>query len=224
MSASITYYGHCAFLWQSEGGYRVLVDPFGNSEDRLWFPEPFPELQADVVLVTHDHFDHNHFHRVPDCPTVLRGEGEFTFGEFNIKGVTDLHSGRSGLQGMKNTIFTVEVGGVRYCHIGDNRHDMPVAVARAIGEIDVLMVTVDDSCHLLSYAQVDELINRLMPGVVIPTHYYIGGLTAVESTLRSAEGWLEAQNSVRFLGVSSINLAPDDIPKARQVWVMNHAA
>lgn len=223
MSVLLTYYGHCAFLWQSEGGSRVLVDPYGNSENRRWFSAHFPALQADVVLVTHDHFDHNHYQRVVDCPTVLRGEGDFTFHEFNITGVTDLHSGTSGLQGMKNTVFTVEVGGVRYCHIGDNRHDMPDGVAEAIGDIDVLMVTVDDSNHLLSYAQVDELVARLNPRVVMPTHYYIPRLTTVESTLKSAEGWLETQDNVRFLGVSSLKIGPGDLPSSRQVWVLNHA-
>ncbi|MDA0770823.1 MAG: hypothetical protein BZY79_05410 [SAR202 cluster bacterium Casp-Chloro-G4] len=223
MSTSLTYYGHCAFLWQAEGGPSLLVDPFGNSEDRHWFPEPFPPLQADVVMVTHDHFDHNHFHRISNCPTVLRGEGNFTLGDFSISGFTDIHSGRSGLLGMKNTVFTVEVGGIRYCHIGDNRHDMPEVVAQGIGEIDVLMVTVDDSCHLLSYVQVDELIDRLKPRVVIPMHYYIPGLTTVESSLRSAEGWLETQGNVRFLGVSSLEMDNNDIPQSKQIWVMNHA-
>ena len=223
MSTSLTYYGHSAFLWQSEGGNRVLIDPFGNSEDRLWFPEPFPSVQAQAVMVTHDHFDHNHFHMVPDCPTVLRGEVEFTLGEFRINGYTDLHSGSSGLLGMVNTVFTVEAGGVRYCHIGDNRHDMPAAVSGAIGEIDVLMVTVDDSCHLLSYAQVNELVDRLRPRVVIPMHYYIQGLTMVESSLKSAEGWLETQETVRSLGVSSLKLDGSDMPQSKEIWVMDHA-
>ena len=30
-----------------------------------------------------------------------------------------------GARGMTNTIFVIEVDGVRYCHIGDNRHDVP---------------------------------------------------------------------------------------------------
>jgi len=111
-----------------------------------------------------------------------------------------------------------------YCHIGDNRHDMPDAVARSVGDIDVLLITVDDSKHLLSYEQVDELVARLAPRVVIPMHYYIPKLTSVESTLESAEGWLETQNNVRYLGADSFTLGQDDIPTSRQVWVMTYAS
>ena len=55
----LSYYGHCAFLWTSPGAVRVLIDPFGNSDDSYWFHDVFPPIECDVVLVTHDHFDHN---------------------------------------------------------------------------------------------------------------------------------------------------------------------
>ena len=122
---------------------------------------------------------------------------------------------------MKNTVFTVHVGGVRYCHMGDNRHDMPNAVADAIGDVDVLMVTVDDSCRLLSYGQVDELIDRLGPKAVIPMHYCLLGVAAAESTLQPAEGWLKTQNNVNYLGIDGLTLDGSDMPRSGQVWVMN---
>ena len=27
---TVTYYGHCAFLWETSQGARVLVDPYRN--------------------------------------------------------------------------------------------------------------------------------------------------------------------------------------------------
>ena len=30
---TVTYYGHCAFLWETSQGARVLVDPYRNRED-----------------------------------------------------------------------------------------------------------------------------------------------------------------------------------------------
>ena len=75
-------------------------------------------------------------------------------------------------------MFRLEVNGVSFLHIGDNRADWPPEVARAVGDVDVLMVTVDDSIHLLTYDEVDGLIDRLQPRVVIPMHYAIPGITS----------------------------------------------
>ena len=216
---TLTYYGHCAFLWTSRTGIRVLIDPYGNSAQSFWFLRVFPQIQADVVLVTHDHFDHNADHAVPGKPTVIRGPGRFQLKHVEITGVLDLHSGRSGLRGMANTIFMAELQGVRYAHIGDNRHDVPDAARRAIGRVDVLMITVDDSNHLLSSEQVDGLTALLDPRVVVPMHYYIEGLTTVESTLKAPDGWLSSQPRVRRLQSPILSLRPDDLPEEREVWL-----
>ncbi len=120
---------------------------------------------------------------------------------------------------MTNTIFVVELEGVRYAHIGDNRHDVPDADRRDLGRVDVLMVTVDDSNHLLSSEQVDNLVAKLDPRVVVPMHYYIEGLTTVESTLKAPDGWLASQTGVRRLQSPNLGLRADDLPEEREVWV-----
>jgi L-ascorbate metabolism protein UlaG (beta-lactamase superfamily) len=220
----LTYYGHCAFLWTSASGVRALIDPFGNSPRHDWFLRPFPTVDTDVALVTHDHFDHNAVENVLGRPTLLDGAGEFRRGDMRVRGILDLHSADSGRRGMENTIFVVESGGVRCCHIGDNRHDIPGHVRDELGAVDVLMVTVDDSCHLLSYDQVDSLIADVSPRVVVPMHYYVEGLTTASSTLQTPKGWLETQTSVRHLGANPIELTRDDLPDEREVWVFGPPA
>lgn len=222
MSASLTYLGHCAFLWQSEQGRRVLIDPFRNPSDGYyWFLRGFPDTPVDVVAVTHDHFDHNNADALSGNPTILRGPGEFKLDDLKITGILDLHSGKSGRRGMVNTIFVVEVNRVRVCHIGDNRHDFPNDVRDQIGEVDMLMVTVDDSSHLLTSEEVDQLTARLSPSVIIPMHYYIDGLTTVKSTLGGPDGWLETQEVVRPLDTSEIRLDRTTLPNSREVWVFD---
>ena len=33
-SVTITYFGHCAFLWETAQDFRVLADPYRNQADR----------------------------------------------------------------------------------------------------------------------------------------------------------------------------------------------
>ena len=122
-------------------------------------------------------------------------------------------------------MFVVEIEGVRYCHIGDNRHDFPETARERLGDIDVLMITVDDSCHLLSYEQVDALVARLEPKVVIPMHYYIEGMTTDRVTtsgspLEPPTKWLTTQSDVRHLDGRSLANAKGDLPQTREFWML----
>ena len=216
---TLTYYGHCAFLWTSPQGVRVLIDPFGNSPEHHLFLRPFPPVEANVALVTHDHFDHNAVQGLPGRPTLVRGPGELRLGDILVHGITELHAGSSGLRGMRNTIFVVESEGVRFCHIGDNRHDIPSEVRAQLGDVDVLMVTVDDSCHLLTYQQVAQLVELVSPRVVVPMHYYIEGLTTESSTLRAPENWLATQRRVRMLNPGPAEISRKELPDEREVCV-----
>jgi L-ascorbate metabolism protein UlaG (beta-lactamase superfamily) len=222
VTASLTYFGHSAFVFQSEEGRKVLIDPFQNpSSGYYWFLRGFPDTPVDIVAVTHDHFDHNDADAISGNPTILRGPGVFTLDDLKITGILDLHSGNSGRRGMKNTIFVIDINGVRVCHIGDNRHDMPESVREQIVDVDMLMVTVDDSSHLLTPEEADQLITRLSPSVVIPMHYYIPKITTEESELGGVDGWLATRKIVRQLNNSEIPLGKTELPNTREVWVFD---
>ena len=211
----LSYYGHCAFLWQTDQGFRILADPYRNQAGRYWFNRLFPSLECDLGLITHAHFDHDAAERLPEAASLLRTAGNFQHQDAAIRGILDLHSGESGLNGMANVMFLVETGGIRFLHIGDNRADWPQGVRQAVGRVDVLMVTVDDSCHLLSYEEVDSLILQLDPRVVIPMHYRIPKLMPESCGLLPPDGWLATQSKVKQLSLSQkSNAAPN-----RPLWI-----
>jgi L-ascorbate metabolism protein UlaG (beta-lactamase superfamily) len=127
----------------------------------------------------------------------------------SLTAVTDEHAPAShavwsvGRPAMRNTMFVVEMiaGGLRVLHMGDNRAELPAARLKQLGRIDVLFLTVDDACHLLTFEQVTLLELTLRPRVIIPMHYAIDGLThcsAIEpqgsfggNGLGRLESWLE---------------------------------
>ena len=219
----LTYFGHCAFRWETPGGVTVMADPYRNQADRYWFTRQFPDVHCDMGLITHAHFDHDAANRLPELASVLRMPGEFNTGDPQIRGIRDLHSGASRLRDFPNVMFRLEVDGVRYLHIGDNRADWPPEVARAVGDVDVLLVTVDDSIHLLTYDEVDSLVQRLEARVVIPMHYFILGLSASGNELLPPEGWLDRQQTVRRLDSHHADFSSGTLPSSTEVWLFQPA-
>ena len=215
----LTYFGHCAFRWETPGGVTVMADPYRNAAGRYWFTRLFPEVRCDLGLITHAHFDHDAVERLPEAASILRMPGEFAAGDLQIRGVGDLHSGASRLRDFPNVMFRLEAGGVSFLHIGDNRAEWPAEVSRAVGDVDVLLVTVDDSKHLLTYEQVDSLVERLRPRVVIPMHYAIAGLHSAECELLPPEGWLSRQSTVRRLDTDRLEFTTRKLPAQAEVWL-----
>ena len=220
----LTYFGHCAFRWETPGGVTALADPYRNQADRYWFTRLFPTVHCHLGLITHAHFDHDAVDRLPEAASVLRMPGEFATGDLQIRGVQDLHSGASRPRDFPNVMFRLDAGGVSFLHIGDNRVEWPSEVVSAIGDVDVLLVTVDDSNHLLTYEQVDALVQRLQPRVVIPMHYAIPGITAAECELLPPDGWLARQSRVRCLETDRVEFSADQLPAHTEVWMFQPAS
>ena len=197
----------------------MLADPYRNIAERYWFTRLFPDVECDLGLITHAHFDHDAAGRLPEGASLVRMPGEFAVRDLTVRGVLDLHSGASRLRNFPNVMFRLETGGVSFLHLGDNRADWPTGVARSIGSIDVLLVTVDDSKHLLSYEEVDSLVRRLEPRVVIPMHYQIPGLMADDTGLEPPEGWLATQPRVKRLEGHTAQFSPQGLPSQTEVWL-----
>lgn len=219
----LTYFGHCAFRWETPCRVTALADPYRNQADRYWFTHLFPEIHCDLGLITHAHFDHDAVDRLPEAASILRMPGEFNTGDLQIRGIDDFHSGPARLSDFPNVMFRLEAGGVTFLHIGDNRAEWPAEVAGSVGDIDVLLVTVDDSLHLLTYDQVDSLVQRLQPRIVVPMHYAIPGLTTADCELLPPEGWLTRQRTVRRLETDRVEFSAGKLPTQTEVWLFQPA-
>ena len=220
----LTYFGHCAFRWETPGGLTALADPYRNQAGRYWFTRLFPEVHCDLGLISHAHFDHDAVDRLPEAASILRMPGEFQTGDLHIRGIGDYHSGSARLRDFPNVMFRLEASGVSFLHIGDNRAEWPADVSHAVGDIDVLLVTVDDSIHLLTYEEVDTLVQRLQPRVVIPMHYAIPGITAPECELLPPDRWLARQSTVRRLETDRFEFTAGSLPAQTEVWLFNPAS
>ena len=72
---------------------------------------------------------------------------------------------------------------------GDNRQNPNDHVWAALTDVDVLVLPVDASQHILSHDQADKIVARIKPHVIIPEHYLTKGASITLTTLGSAEEW-----------------------------------
>jgi L-ascorbate metabolism protein UlaG (beta-lactamase superfamily) len=232
---TIDYYGHSAFRLTSPKGVTMIFDPWRNDPSGtfgLWFRTEFPKIPVDMVLSTHAHFDHDHIY-APQSPMILdRVAGEFALADVHVTGLADKHTciapgtmdwtdfmkeiGQPGCPPdnwghLDNTIFVVETAGVRAVVWGDNRHNPSPETWAGVEGADVLIIPIDESQHLLSYTQVDEIIDRIKPRIIIPAHYHTQGATSVLSTLGNADTWVEGRKNSKKLDGATLSLTTGEI-------------
>jgi len=213
------YLGHASFKWVTPSGTRIVIDPYRNPSQGRWFVRPFPEVEADLVLVTHAHFDHDAIGLVKGNPEVLDQAGVRRGADYTVRGVTGHHA-RPEAYGQDNRMFVIRVNQVLFCHWGDNDAQVPDDLSNRSGSIDVLMLPVDESEHILTLRQVTEIVGRLSPKVIIPTHYFVPSLTSPRSTLEPIDGWLAGQPRVKKVSASGVAISPEALPRGQQeVWV-----
>ena len=85
-----------------------------------------------------------------------------------------------------------------------------------MSDIDIVLLPIDDSQHVISFPHAEEIIERLSPSIIIPHHYYIFDVTVRQSTLQPADGWLDTQENVVRLTSPSINYPPKDLPNIKR--------
>ncbi len=174
----IRYHGHSEFLLETEGGLRLLTDPFNET-----VPYPYRETRADIVTVSHDHFDHSCLAKVKGSPRVLRGTGSHSPAPgLSVTGYPSFHDDRHGAQRGANTIFMIEAEGLRIVHLGDLGALPDESVTQALRGADLLLLPVGGT-YTLNAEQAARYARLIAPAVIIPMHYRDGsrGFQNIES-------------------------------------------
>lgn len=159
----IIWHGHSCFELV-EQDYHIVIDPFQAGSVGTAFPDL--DLEADEVLVTHEHRDHNG----RECVRLRTGRtSPFTITEF--QGAHDFARGR--LRG-PNTIFLIEANGVRVAHFGDQGGPLLPDQKKALKNLDAAMIPTGG----ILVWEPDEAVRQcesLQPRVIIPMHYKAEG-------------------------------------------------
>ena len=162
----LQWLGHSCFKITLANGKTLVTDPYDNSVG-------YPELHtpADIVLSSHDHFDHNYFDAIEGDYEVINQPGRYERFGATITGVHSWHDDAEGAKRGRNVIFSVEADGLKLVHLGDLGHQPDTeAQADAISGADVLLIPIGGTFTITTPEAV-ALIERFKPKAAIAMHY-----------------------------------------------------
>lgn len=212
----IKWLGHACFLIEGEKG-RLITDPYDES-----IPYCPPDCTADVITVSHDHFDHNAVGRVKGSPTVVRGEGAHSASGIRFQGIASFHDESGGTKRGANTIFTFEIEGIRMAHLGDLGETLSEEQAAALSDVEVLLIPVGGH-YTIGAGEASASIKRL-PNlkVVIPMHYKTDRLDD-DFPIAPVEDFAGMVQNVKHIGSSEVALSRESLPAQVQVWILDYS-
>ncbi|NMB92068.1 MAG: MBL fold metallo-hydrolase [Parcubacteria group bacterium] len=167
----IQWLGHSYFKIETKGKI-IALDPF--SEKMLGIkPSRF---KADILLITHEHEDHNNKSAILGEPFVLEGPGEIEKEEIIIDGLPSYHDNRSGHDRGFNTIYKIQSEDLTVCHLGDLGEKMlKEETLEKLSDIDILLIPVG-GIYTIDAEEAVGIINQIEPKIVIPMHYRLNNI------------------------------------------------
>lgn len=154
---------HSCFVVEHEG-FRVLFDPY---DPVIGYPAP-KVSQVDLIVVSHDHRDHNAVSSVPGKSQVVRGVARRNYGPVVVDGEVGWHSHEEESDPVALTLL--EWAGRRLAHFGDLGCPLDSSQMERFKDLDLLLLPVGGGYTINGQAAAG-LVKALRPRVAVPMHF-----------------------------------------------------
>ncbi|HOK35146.1 MAG TPA: MBL fold metallo-hydrolase [Candidatus Pacearchaeota archaeon] len=171
----IIWHGHSFFEITGkteEGKVNIAIDPYDESIGII----PPQKVEADILLVSHQHPDHSNIKIIKGDYFLIDSPGEYEVKGVFIKGIPSFHDNEQGKKRGANIIFLIEFEKMKICHLGDlgETQIFPEVMEEIFGA-DVLFIPVGGN-FTISGKEAAKLVSQIEPKIAIPMHYKIPGL------------------------------------------------
>jgi L-ascorbate metabolism protein UlaG (beta-lactamase superfamily) len=214
----IIWHGQSCFQIISSQGknnhVNIVIDPY--SED---IGLKVPKLEADILLVSHGHHDHNNVKAVGGNPFLVSGPGEYEIKEVFIQGIPAFHDSSSGKERGVNTIYTIEAEELRICHLGDlGQKELTPEQIDKIGQVDILMIPVG-GVYTISAKEAVKIMSQIEPNIIIPMHYQ---LPKLKLKLDGLDKFLKTMGIKKLDSLPKLSIKKKDVlPEEAKIIVLN---
>lgn len=185
-SATLHFFAHASLAIEAAGGKWIYVDPVGGFADYAALPK------ADVILVTHSHYDHldraaieaiaTHETQIVcdrtsagmlelPCTALRPGDSTSPRGWLRIEAVAAYNTTDGHLDfhpaAREDCGYVLTIGGTRIYIAGDTE---PTPEMRSLPRIDIAFLPVNQP-YTMTVDQAVEAVRALRPRIFYPYHY-----------------------------------------------------
>jgi len=199
---------------RKNGQVNIVIDPY--SED---IGLKVPKLEADVLLVSHQHHDHNNVKAVGGNPFLIQWPGEYEIKEVFVQGIPAFHDSSSGKERGTNTIYTIEAEDLKLCHLGDlGQKELTPEQIEKIGGVDILMIPVG-GVFTISAKEAVKIMSQIEPSIIIPMHYQ---LPKLRIKLDGIDKFFKVMGIKKLESLPKLSIKKKDIsPEEARIIVLN---
>lgn len=154
-SIRITWHGHSCYRIEAPEAV-IVIDPYQEvpGYGKL-------DLQADLVLCSHEHDDHNARERV-----TLSGRTPAV----EVEVIEAFHDPEGGRLRGPNKIHILTLDGQRIAHLGDLGHDLSPEQTERLQDLQLLLIPVG-GYYTIDARQAARIVRDTSPDVTVPMHY-----------------------------------------------------
>ena len=193
----------------------ILIDPFDSEQVGI----KLGKQDADVVISTHNHKDHNNLSVLKNEDyLLLDSPGEYEVKESEFIGVSGFHDDKEGEERGKITMFAFEVDGIKIAHLSDIGCELSGPQLDCLDGVDILMLPVG-GFYTIDAKKAIKVISQIEPKIVIPMHY--SNTTEVSDNLAPVSEFIH-EMALTPENLEKLKLTKKELPEELQVVVLKY--
>jgi L-ascorbate metabolism protein UlaG (beta-lactamase superfamily) len=203
---TITWLGQSCFKIQS-GDVTLVTDPYSPE---IGFK--LPRLTADIVTVSHDHFDHNNAAGVSGpngAPFLITSPGEYEVKGVFIYGIPFWHDKSEGKERGPIIVYRIEAEGISVAHLGDLGHTLSEEQVAQLDGVDILLIPAGGKFTIGAH-EASEIVSEIEPRIVVPMHYKIPGLKV---DVEPVDKFLKELGASKAEKLPKLKISKKDLPQ-----------